>query len=97
MCSSVGKSTLVMKDMSEWKMTFGMNCLFRHICESREEKAVKELVSELKPILNSGDLKVTYGVPPGLPDKNQVRHMEIRWQNAMDQGCVVKSFIHLRS
>ena len=90
MCSSVGRLTLVLKDMTEWKMTFGMNVLFRHIVESRAEGAVRELVAELKPFLNAGPLNVTYSVPKGVPDKNQVSYMQNWWRSSMDEGCVVK-------
>ena len=90
MCSSVGGSTLVLKDVTEWNMMFGTKVLFRHIVESKSEAAVMEFVEELRPFLNAGPLNVTYAVPQGVPDKNQLRYMQIWWRSCMEEGCVVK-------
>ena len=80
----------MLKDMAEWKMMFGINTMFRYIVESREEGAVRELVSELRPFLDAGPLNVTYAVPAGLPDKNSLRYMEKMWRSSVDQGSLFK-------
>ena len=92
MCSSVGEmvQTFSPKPMKEWKMMWGMNIIFKHICETRDNKAIDEFITECRSFLPLGELKATYAVPKKLADKHQVHYQHWQYQKAMDQGCVVK-------